>query len=100
MSVRVKNKYYNHTHISEAKFKSILKCFCIDLNAYEASKITNISHRSCKKVYHKLRVYIYKNMLEEEIDKGEFECDESYFGAKRVKGKRGRGAIGKTPVFG
>ena len=24
----------------------------------------------------------------------------SYFGAKRVKGKRGRGASGKTPVFG
>jgi transposase-like protein len=31
---------------------------------------------------------------------GEFECDESYFGAKRVRGKRGRGAAGKTPVFG
>ena len=26
--------------------------------------------------------------------------DESYFGAKRVRGKRGRGAAGKTPVFG
>ena len=31
---------------------------------------------------------------------GEFELDESYFGAKRVRGKRGRGAAGKTPVFG
>lgn len=26
--------------------------------------------------------------------------DESYFGAKRVKGKRARGADGKTIVFG
>ncbi|WP_454990676.1 IS1595 family transposase, partial [Campylobacter rectus] len=25
--------------------------------------------------------------------------DESYFGAKRVRGKRGRGAANKTPVF-
>ena len=33
-------------------------------------------------------------------DSGEFELDESYFGAKRVRGKRGRGAAGKTPVFG
>ena len=33
-------------------------------------------------------------------ESGEFELDESYFGAKRVKGKRGRGAAGKTPVFG
>lgn len=31
---------------------------------------------------------------------GEYEFDESYFGAKRIRGKRGRGAVGKTPVFG
>ena len=31
---------------------------------------------------------------------GEFEMDESYFGARRVRGKRGRRAAGKTPVFG
>jgi transposase-like protein len=30
---------------------------------------------------------------------GEMEVDESYFGARRVRGKRGRGAAGKTPVF-
>ena len=30
---------------------------------------------------------------------GEIEVDESYFGDKR-KGKRGRGAAGKIPVFG
>lgn len=30
---------------------------------------------------------------------GEFELDESYFGAKRIRGKRGRGAAGKTSVF-
>jgi transposase len=31
--------------------------------------------------------------------KGEIELDESYFGGRR-KGKRGRGAAGKVPVFG
>ena len=30
---------------------------------------------------------------------GEIEVDESYFGGRR-KGKRGRGATGKIPVFG
>ncbi|VEF00352.1 IS1016 transposase [Neisseria canis] len=30
---------------------------------------------------------------------GEIEADESYFGGRR-KGKRGRGAAGKVPVFG
>ena len=31
---------------------------------------------------------------------GEVEIDESYFGARRVRGKRGRGASGKIPVVG
>ena len=31
---------------------------------------------------------------------GEVEMDESYFGARRVRGKKGRGAYGKTIVFG
>ena len=31
---------------------------------------------------------------------GVVEVDESYFGAKRVHGKPGRGVSGKTPVFG
>ena len=31
---------------------------------------------------------------------GEVEVDESFFGAGRVKGKRGRGAGGKIIVFG
>ena len=34
------------------------------------------------------------------FEAGEIEVDESYFGAKRVCGKRGRGAGGKMKVFG
>ncbi len=100
MAKRAFNKYYNRSHISETKFRQLIKCFSLDLNAYETSVITNISHVSCKKIFHKLRVYIFNNLLENETSKGEFELDESYFGAKRVRGKRGRGAAGKTPVFG
>ena len=37
--------------------------------------------------------------LKECVESGEIEVDESYFGGKR-KGKRGRGAAGKIPVFG
>ena len=32
--------------------------------------------------------------------RGEIEVDESYFGSRRVRGRRGRGAGGKTPVLG
>jgi transposase len=49
--------------------------------------------------FHKLRVLIYEHS-DEYIDfSGEIELDESYFGGVR-KGKRGRVAAGKVPVFG
>ncbi|MWQ10428.1 transposase, partial [Glaesserella parasuis] len=35
-----------------------------------------------------------------EMFEGEIEADESYFGGTTRKGKRGRGAVGKTAVFG
>jgi len=51
--------------------------------------------------YGKIRTLIFrKSLLEGGRETGEFEADESYFGARRARGKRGRGAAGKTPVFG
>ncbi len=38
----VKNKYIKHAHISERKFKEILKCFCIDLTATQTSNLIGI----------------------------------------------------------
>lgn len=50
--------------------------------------------------YNEIREKILQYSLKEQEKKlGEFELDESYFGACRVRGKRGRGAAGKTPVF-
>ena len=95
-----KNKYYRRSHISERKFRQLLKCFSLDLNAEETSKMTGLSHRSCKIIFNKLRHHIIEHCLNSPAERGVFECDESYFGATRVKGKRGRGAARKTPVFG
>ena len=50
-------------------------------------------------ILHRLRVLIYENSEHLEMFTGEIEVDESYFGGTR-KGKRGRGAGGKVPVFG
>ena len=45
-------------------------------------------------------IIAYELEAESEAMFGEkIEVDESYFGGRR-KGKRGRGAAGKTPVFG
>lgn len=95
-----KNKYYKRSHISEKKFRELIRCFGHDFNALEASKVTGLSHRSCKIIYAKLRIHIAKFCSDDEPASGEFELDESYFGAKRIRGRRGRGAAGKTPVFG
>jgi transposase len=95
-----KNKYYNRSHISEKKFRELIRCFSHDFNALDSSKITKISYRTCKVIYAKLRIHLAKFCIDSSAEIGEFECDESYFGAKRVRGKRGRGAAGKTPVFG
>lgn len=40
------------------------------------------------------------SLIEHQKEFGEFKLDESYFGAKRIRGKRERGAAGKTQVFG
>ena len=95
-----KNKYYKRSHISPSKFRQFIKCFAMDLNAFDAAQITGISHRTSKIIYTKLRRYITEFCVNNLAGSGVFELDESYFGARRVRGKRGRGAAGKTPVFG
>lgn len=47
-----------------------------------------------------IRILMKENCEKTSLVSGEIEIDESYFGAKRIRGKRGRGAGGKTPVFG
>ena len=49
--------------------------------------------------YRKLRETIVERIEDESHMSGEIEVDERYFGGVR-KGKRGRGAAGKVPVFG
>ena len=98
--MKPKNRYYNRSHISEKKFKDILRYFCEDLNATSAAKLSGVSRNSVNRIYAELRQRIAHESISNVPQLGEFEVDESYFGAKRVRGKRGRGAAGKTPVFG
>jgi len=97
----MKNKYLNNAHISEAKFRKVLKYFTSDFDATKCSQLTNLSRKTINKLYHKFRVRIYQ-IEENQFDKinGEIEIDEAYFGAKRIRGKKGRGAKGKIPVVG
>jgi len=94
------NKYYKHSHISEATFRVFLKHFCYDETAERIALETGISRQSSLLILGKLRQRISEWCEEEERLSGEVEVDESYFGARRVRGKRGRGASGKIPVVG
>ena len=92
-----KNKYYNRSRISEAKFREIIKYYSIDLNASQIAKLTNLNLNTINKILHMLRQRIFElSQFQSAPLKGQIEVDESYFGARRVKGKRGRGANGKT----
>ena len=100
--MKPQNKYFIGAHISEQKFKQILKEFCRDSTALETSDRTSVSRKTVNSIYMSLRKRIYKITLQNNKAKiaEEVEIDESYFGARRVRGKRGRGAKGKVPVFG
>src|SRR3989338_4167058 len=96
----MRNKYLKHAHISDKKFRLILRCFCEDYTAEQTAKRSAVSRVSINTLYAKFRLRIIGLVgLNGELD-GEVEVDESYFWARRVRGKRGRCARGKTPVVG
>jgi len=96
----MKNEYCNRSKIREVKFREILKYFSMDFGATGASKLSGISRRTISDIYQKLRRKLIELTSKEGKLSGEIEVDESYFGARRVRGKRGRGAKGKIPVVG
>ncbi len=96
----MKNKYCNRSHISETKFRLILQCFAKDFDSYSTAEISGVSRQSIQKYFEKLRRRILEWVANEKLFSGEVEVDESYFGARRVRGKRGRGAGKKVLVLG
>ena len=95
-----RNKYINRSRISEAKFRQLVKYFALDLDAQKVTVLTGLNRNTVNRYLRLIRERIVEFCNQSSPFKGVVEVDESYFGAKRVKGKRGRGAGGKTPVFG
>ena len=95
-----KNRYFRRSKISEAKFRQLVRHFALDLTAMESAALTGLSVRSTNSIYLRIRRRIAAWCREQSPLSGELEADESYFGPRRVRGKRGRGAGGKTIVFG
>ena len=97
----MKNKYLKRTHFSERKFRELLKLFCADIPALTSASLAGLNARTTQRIHTLLRERILLLAAGENAPlSGEVEIDESYFGARRVKGKRGRGASRKIPVIG
>ena len=95
-----KNRYYRRSRIAEKKFRQLIRCFVMDFTATDTAEMTGVSVRSVNNIYLKLRARLAESCELASPLQGAVEVDESYFGARRVRGKRGRGAYGKTIVFG
>jgi transposase len=96
----IKNSYSKRSKISEKKFREILRYFTLDLNASQITKLTGLNRNTVNRYLKEIRKNIAKHCQQSSPFIGEVEIDESYFGARRIKGHRGRGAFGKTIVFG
>ena len=79
----------------------LIEHFVAGTTARCAAEIIGVNRKTSAYYFQRLRQIISFHVEQEsqEVFGGEIEVDESYFGGTR-KGKRGRGAAGKIPVFG
>ncbi|TCT18477.1 transposase-like protein [Bibersteinia trehalosi] len=87
------------SRLSQYKQHKLIELFVAGVTALTASELVNVNKTTAAYYFHRLRLLIYQHSPHLEMLEGEIEADESYFGGAR-KGKRGRGAAGKTALFG
>jgi len=95
-----KNKYAKRSRISEHQIRHIVRLFSVDLEATQIAELTGLNRNTINRYLKAIRQRLVEYCDAQSPFSGEVEVDESFFGARRIKGKRGRGALGKTIVFG
>jgi len=95
-----RNRYVSRSHISEAKIREIVRLFALDLEATKVAQLAHVGRRTINRFFHAFRLRMARECEQHAPIRGIVELDESYFGRRRIRGKRGRGAGGKTIVFG
>lgn len=88
------------TRVDLVTFVLAVKLFSLELSAHRAAEELALAYNTTHTLFMKIRQALVAK-VEDGAQKaaGEMEMDEAYFGSKR-RGKRGRGAAGKMPVFG
>lgn len=92
-------RWINRLHISSRQWLWIIKLFELELPALRICQQLDLSYPTVHKAIRVIRLAIFKDGQTDDLLSGEIELDEAYFGGRR-KGKPGRGAANKTPVFG
>ncbi len=87
------------SRLSRCKQSRLIELFVAGTTARTAASLVGINEITTGYYFHRLRQVIYDYSEHLELLDGEIEADESYFGGRR-KGKGGRGAVDKVPVFG
>ena len=89
------------SRLSERIQRRLIEHFVAGTTARCAAELVGVHRNTAAYYFQRLREIIAHQLEQEahEVFDGEIEVDESYFGGVR-KGKRGRGAAGKVPVFG
>ncbi len=87
------------SRLSQEKQDRLIEYFVSGATARTAAALVGVHRNTAALYYHRLRQLICQVIDDASPFAGEIEVDESYFGGTR-KGKRGRGAAGKVPVFG
>ncbi len=90
-----------YSKLSDYQIKKILRCFCLELTAFQTAKQLGFNRHTIERHYNIFREKI-ADYEEQQIKKlsGNIEIDESYFGSRHKGDKRGRGAPDKIPVVG
>jgi transposase len=90
--------WFGQSRVAWRTWLWLLKLFELEVTAWQAARQTGVSYPTALRVYTAIRRAILAEE-EPELLRREVEADESYFGGHR-RGVRGRGALGKIPVFG
>lgn len=88
-----------HSKLTVIQTERLCEHFVAGTPARTAAQLVGVNKNTAALFFHRLREIIAARVEDESPIKGEIEVDECYFGGVR-KGKRGRGAAGKVPVFG
>ncbi len=87
------------SRLSWNKQVRLVEHFVAGTTARTAAGLIGVNPKTAAFYFHGLRQLIERASADDSPLGGEIEVDESYFGGHR-KGRRGRGAAGKVPVFG